>query len=75
MRTEIVRHILDGGVLNEDGTCFAHPNVLAEATRTRSFRAILGIEEETSSIGKFKICNTLNYDLSFVMSCELMKLI
>ena len=52
MRTEIVRHILDGGVLNEDGTCFAHPNVLAEASRTRSFRAILGIEEETKSMGK-----------------------
>lgn len=52
MKTEIVRHIFDGGVLNEDGTNFAHPNVLVEAMRTRSFRIILGVEKETVSLGK-----------------------
>ena len=51
MKTEIVRHILEGGVLNEEGTLFAHPNVLAEAKRTRAFRTILGTEEKHAVTG------------------------
>ena len=53
MKTEIVRHILDGGVLDAAGSTFAHPDVLAEARRTKAFREILGLEEKTSHYGKF----------------------
>ena len=35
MKTEIIRHICDAGVLDKEGTKFAHPNVIAEAKRTR----------------------------------------
>ena len=51
MKTEIMRHILEGGVLNATGTLFAHENVLQEAKRTRSFRTILGTEEAVINIG------------------------
>ena len=50
MRTEVVKHILDGGVLNADGTLYAHQNVLQEANRTRSFRIILGTEASSRTI-------------------------
>ena len=51
MKTEIIRHICDAGVLDKEGTKFAHPNVIAEAKRTRPFRVILGSEKKNVSIG------------------------
>ena len=51
MRTEIVKHILDGGVLDAEGTLFAHENVLAEARRTRAFRSLLGLEVKIVNYG------------------------
>ena len=51
MKTEILRHIFDGGVLDATGAKYAHPNVLTEATRTKAFREILGSEEKPSKIG------------------------
>ena len=51
MKTEIVQHILQGGVLNADGTLFAHNNVLAEAKRTSAFRTLLGTENKIVQYG------------------------
>lgn len=51
MKTEIIRHIMEGGVLNADGTLCAHPNVLTEARRFRSFRIILGTEDSSITPG------------------------
>ena len=57
MKTEIVRHVFDGGVLDAAGSKFAHPNVLAEAKRTKAFREILGLEKNTDSYGNIMNVN------------------
>ena len=53
MKTEIVRHIFDGGVLDAAGSSVAHPNVLAESRRTKAFREILGLEMKMPGYGGF----------------------
>ena len=51
MKTEVTRHIFDGGKLNFDGTEEAHENVVAEGRSCQSFRMLLGQEESSVAIG------------------------
>ena len=71
MKTEIVRHIFDGGVLDAAGSTFAHPNVLAESRRTKAFREILGMEMKMPSYGGFNMminpCCNIDYCRSGVL--------
>ena len=52
MKTEVIRHIFDGGALNGDGSVFANQNVLEEAKRTRAFRSLLGTETKLINNGR-----------------------
>ena len=51
MKTEVTRHIFDGGKLNLSGTLTASQNVLSERGSSQSFRMLLGLEEPTVSTG------------------------
>ena len=51
MRTEVTRHIFDGGKLNIDGSEAPHDNVLTEGRSCKSFRLLLGIEDSTPVSG------------------------
>ena len=53
MRTELTRHIFDGGKLNATGTESATDNVLREGDSCKSFRALLGKEESEVAAGTF----------------------
>ena len=52
MRTEIIRHIVTGGSLSEDGNVRASDAVVEEAARYKSFRSLLGTEISSKSVGK-----------------------
>ena len=45
LKTEVTRHVFDGGKLNFEGTEVASPKVLAEGKSCQSFRKLLGQEE------------------------------
>ena len=51
MKTEIVRHIFDGGVLNASGTEVPSQNVLQEGTLCQAFQTLLGKEESRNNCG------------------------
>ena len=60
MKTEIVRHIVSGGALNEDGTIRASQTVIQEATRTGSLRKLLNLEKVEDNIGKATLLERRN---------------
>ena len=51
MRTELTRHIFDGGKLNAAGTECATENVLREGDSCKPFRTLLGKEESVVAAG------------------------
>ena len=51
MKTEIVRHIFDGGVLNASGTEVPSQNVLQEGNLCQAFQTLLGKEESRNNCG------------------------
>lgn len=51
MKTEVVRHIFDGGKLNRTGTEEPHRNVVQEGRSCPSFRSLLGQDEVQTEIG------------------------
>ena len=52
LKTEIVRHIVTGGALSEDGKLRASENVLQETLRHDSFKNLLGIKTEEVFVAK-----------------------
>ena len=52
MKTEVIRHIFEGGKLNFDGSDSAHANVVAEGASCQAFRMLLGQEESPVAIGE-----------------------
>ena len=52
MKTEIVRHIVTGGALSEDGALKASENVLQEVLKNKSIMSLLGMEVSPTPIGK-----------------------
>ena len=52
MKTEIVRHIVTGGALSDDGTKKASKNVLKAATHFSSLISLLGIKKEEIKEGQ-----------------------
>ena len=52
MRTEIIRHIVTGGALSDDGVKKASKNVLESAIQFPSLRSLLGIIKEDIEEGK-----------------------
>jgi hypothetical protein len=60
MKTEIRRHIVSGGALNEDGTFSASQTVIQEATRTNSLRKLLSLEKVEDNIGKASLLERRN---------------
>jgi len=51
MRTELTRHIFDGGKLDDAGTDSAAPNVITEGESCKAFRTLLGKEVEPVPTG------------------------
>ena len=51
MRTELTRHIFDGGVLNDDGSDIPSRCVLREGESCKSFQVLLGKEDTSVFIG------------------------
>ena len=51
MKTEVIRHIFDGGKLNFDGSEAASANVVKEGSSCQAFRQLLGKEETTVATG------------------------
>ena len=51
MKTEVVRHIFDGGKLNSTGTEEPHRNVVEEGRSCQSFQNLLGQKEVPTAIG------------------------
>ena len=52
LKTEIVRHIVCGGALSEDGRIKASENVLQEAVKYASVKSLLGIESTVVKVGQ-----------------------
>ena len=62
LKTEIVRHIVTGGVLNESGTLVASNNVLQETLKMKSLKKLIGLETQEVNLGKASLMDytTLN---------------
>ena len=52
LKTEIVRHIVQGGALNEDGQLRASENVQQETLKLTSVKSLLGIESPGIKVGQ-----------------------
>ena len=52
MKTEVIRHIFDGGKLNMDGSEAANANVVHEGSSCQAFRQLLGKDESAVAVGK-----------------------
>ena len=61
MKTEVVRHIFDGGKLNRTGTEEPHRNVVQEGRSCPSFRSLLGQDEVQTEIGSQILHLYINY--------------
>ena len=58
MKTEVVRHIFDGGILNMDGTETATEKVIEVGSSCQSFRVLLGQEEIENAAGSTSLVDT-----------------
>ena len=58
MKTELVRHIFDGGILNMDGTETATESVLEVGSSCQSFRVLLGQIETENAAGSTSLIDT-----------------
>ena len=55
MKTELTRHIFDGGVLNADGSELPSRNVVTEGKLCKDIRVLLGKEEDVKEFGSVSL--------------------